>query len=90
MSAAPLQLSSGKAVMAIGGFNGGDNSPTLAQFEAYVKAGKISYFISGGQGMGGGGMGGNSGSAIANWVAQHYKSTTVGGYTVYDLTGATS
>lgn len=93
-SAAPLQLSSGKAVMAIGGFNGGDNSPTLAQFEAYVKAGKIHYFISGGQGMGGGmgggGMGGNSGSAIANWVAQHYKSTTVGGYTVYDLTSATS
>jgi 4-amino-4-deoxy-L-arabinose transferase-like glycosyltransferase len=90
MSAAPLQLSSGKAVMAIGGFNGGDNSPTLAQFEAYVKAGKISYFISGGQGMGGGGMGGSSGSAIASWVAQHYKSTTVGGYTVYDLTSTTS
>ena len=84
-SAAPLQLSSGKAIMAIGGFNGGDNSPTLAQFEAYVKAGKIHYFISGG-GMGGGGMGSSSGSAIASWVAQHYKSTTVGGYTVYDLT----
>jgi 4-amino-4-deoxy-L-arabinose transferase-like glycosyltransferase len=85
MSAAPLQLSSGKAVMAIGGFNGGDNSPTLAQFQAYVKAGKIHYFISGGQGMGGG-MGSSSGSAIANWVDQHYKATTVGGYTVYDLT----
>ena len=60
------------------------------QFEAYVKAGKISYFLSGGQGMGGGGMGGSSGSAIANWVAQHYQATTVGSYTVYDLTSATS
>ena len=39
--------------MAIGGFNGTDNSPTLAQFKAYVAAGKIHYFIASGGGMGG-------------------------------------
>jgi 4-amino-4-deoxy-L-arabinose transferase-like glycosyltransferase len=52
-SAGPMELSSGTAVMAIGGFTGSDNSPTLAQFKAYVAAGKIHYFIPGG-GMGGG------------------------------------
>jgi 4-amino-4-deoxy-L-arabinose transferase-like glycosyltransferase len=61
-SAAPLELASGKAVMAIGGFTGSDPSPTLAQFEADVKAGKIHYFIAGGFGGGGGGSrGGNGG-----------------------------
>ncbi|HEY4020829.1 MAG TPA: glycosyl transferase, partial [Pseudonocardiaceae bacterium] len=61
-SAAPLELASGKAVMAIGGFTGSDPSPTLAQFEADVKAGKIHYFIAGGFGGGGGGLrGGNGG-----------------------------
>jgi 4-amino-4-deoxy-L-arabinose transferase-like glycosyltransferase len=86
-SAAPLELASGKAVMSIGGFNGGDNAPTLAQFEKYVAAGDITYFIAGGQGGGPGGPGGQvSGSAISSWVAAHYTSTTIGGVTVYDLT----
>jgi hypothetical protein len=89
-SAAPLQLQSGTAVMAIGGFSGSDNSPTLAQFEKLVAAGKIRYFIGGGQGGGPGGGGGGSGSQIANWVAAHYTATTVGGSTVYDLTKAAS
>ena len=33
--------------MAIGGFSGTDNSPTLAQFEKDVAEGKIHYFIAG-------------------------------------------
>jgi len=88
-TAGPLELSSGKAVMAIGGFSGGDNSPTLAQFEKYVAQGKIRYFIAGGIGGGPGG-GASSGSAITSWVESHFASTTVGGATVYDLTKATS
>ena len=82
MSSAPLALASGKSVMAIGGFNGSDPAPTLAQFQQYVAEGKISYYISGGRG-GGGGFGGSS--QIATWVAAHYKAETVGGSTVYDL-----
>jgi 4-amino-4-deoxy-L-arabinose transferase-like glycosyltransferase len=90
-SAGPLELASGKAVMAIGGFSGTDASPTLAQFEAYVKAGKIAYFIGSGQGGGFGARGGSgTGSAISQWVAAHYTATTVGGQTVYDLTKAAS
>ncbi len=93
-NAAGLQLATGKAVMAIGGFNGTDPSPTLAQFEKWVSEGKIHYFIGGGGlggfgGFGGGGQnGGSSGtsSQIASWVESHFKATTIGGETVYDLT----
>ena len=51
-SAAGYQLASGEPVMAIGGFNGTDPAPTLAQFEKYVAEGKIHYFIAGGRGGG--------------------------------------
>jgi 4-amino-4-deoxy-L-arabinose transferase-like glycosyltransferase len=79
-SAADLELASGKQVIAIGGWNGGDPAPTLAEFKSYVEQGRISYYVAGG-GMGG--PGGNS--EIAQWVADNYDSRTVGGQTVYDL-----
>ena len=87
-SAAPIELRSGKAVMAIGGFTGSDAAPTLAQFKQYVADGKVRYFIAGAQGRGGGPGGGNSGSAsaITSWVKAHFAARTVGGTTVYDLT----
>ena len=47
MQAAPLALGSGTDVMAIGGFSGGDPAPTLEQFQAYVAAGQVHYFIAG-------------------------------------------
>jgi 4-amino-4-deoxy-L-arabinose transferase-like glycosyltransferase len=81
-SAASLELASGKQVIAIGGWDGSDPAPTLAQFQQYVREGKISYYVSG-FGMRGGGRGGNS--EIAEWVAANYTATTVGGSTVYDL-----
>jgi hypothetical protein len=80
-AAAELELASGRSVIAIGGWNGSDPSPTLAAFQAYVAEGKIAYYVVGG-GMGG--PGGNS--EIAQWVADNYESTTVGGQAVYDLT----
>ncbi|HEY3834009.1 MAG TPA: glycosyltransferase family 39 protein [Acidimicrobiia bacterium] len=85
-NAAGVQLASGDPVMSIGGFNGTDPTPTLAQFEQYVQKGEIHYYIGGGGfGVGGGGANG-TGSAIGAWVAQHYTARTVGGETVYDLT----
>ncbi|MEB0286580.1 glycosyltransferase family 39 protein [Cryobacterium sp. 10S3] len=82
-SAATLELSTGVAVMAIGGWSS-DPTPTLAEFQAYVAAGDVGYYISGSQG---GGMGGgdSTATAIATWVAATYTATTVGGSTVYDL-----
>jgi 4-amino-4-deoxy-L-arabinose transferase-like glycosyltransferase len=93
-SASELELASGTSVMAIGGFSGGDSSPTLEQFQAWVARGEARYFIASGggpgdgNGPGGGGPGGGSGtgSQIQTWVAEHYTATTIGGQTVYDLT----
>ncbi|MFI5829394.1 glycosyltransferase family 39 protein [Streptomyces sp. NPDC051578] len=48
-NAASYQLASGVPVMPIGGFNGSDPSPTLEQFKAYVKAGRIHWFIGQGE-----------------------------------------
>jgi len=36
MGASSLELKSGASIMAVGGFTGGDNSPTLTQFQHYV------------------------------------------------------
>jgi len=87
-SAAGYQLASGEPVMAIGGFNGTDPAPTLAQFEKYVSEGKIHLFIAGGRGGGPGGAGSSNDDAsqITSWVESHYTAKTVGGVTVYDLT----
>ncbi|WP_405714824.1 MULTISPECIES: ArnT family glycosyltransferase [unclassified Streptomyces] len=83
-NAASYQLATGEPVMAIGGFNGSDPSPTLAQFKKYVEDGRIHYFISGGQG---GGMGGNGASSqISSWVEENFKEVTAGSATFYDLT----
>jgi 4-amino-4-deoxy-L-arabinose transferase-like glycosyltransferase len=86
-SAAGYQLASDDPVMAIGGFNGTDPAPTLAQFEKYVSEGKIHYFIGGG-GAGGFGRGGtgDDSSKITSWVESHFTAKTVDGTTVYDLT----
>ncbi|GHF03851.1 glycosyltransferase family 39 protein [Streptomyces griseoluteus] len=94
-NAASYQLATNKAVMAIGGFNGTDPSPTLAQFKRYVADGRIHYYIAGG-GMGGGmgrtgeargGMGaGGTATSISTWVEANFKKVTVGSATFYDLT----
>jgi 4-amino-4-deoxy-L-arabinose transferase-like glycosyltransferase len=85
--AAPLELATGDAVMAIGGFNGTDPAPTLAEFKAMVAKGEIHYYLgANSESFGGGGKS----STIASWVAAHYKKETVGGTTVYDLTQPTS
>ncbi len=86
-NAASYQLASGYPVMAIGGFNGSDPSPTLAQFQEWVAQGKVHYFIGGGN-FGGQNGGSQAASEIATWVQQNYTATTVGNTTVYDLTAA--
>jgi 4-amino-4-deoxy-L-arabinose transferase-like glycosyltransferase len=82
--AAPIELATGgDAVLAIGGFNGTDPAPTLAEFEALVAKGEVHYYLGENTETFGGGTGS---SAITSWVAAHFKSETVGGVTVYNLT----
>jgi 4-amino-4-deoxy-L-arabinose transferase-like glycosyltransferase len=83
-TASGYQLATEHSVMPIGGFNGSDPSPTLAQFQQYVADGEIHYFIAGGGGMMGGGTG--TASEITAWVEANFTSTTVGSVTLYDLT----
>jgi hypothetical protein len=88
-TAASLELAtSGEPVMAIGGFNGEGGNLSLSAFERYVKEGLIHYYIGGSSG--GGPQGSSSGSSIATWVASHFKSVTIGGQTVYDLSERSS
>ncbi|HEY2450523.1 MAG TPA: glycosyltransferase family 39 protein [Mycobacterium sp.] len=74
-----LELSTGKSVMAIGGYSGRDNSPTLAQFQQYVTTGQIHYFIRADDGSGAAGQ-------ITRWVGANFVPQWVGDVTVYDLT----
>ena len=85
-NAASYQLSTEESVMPIGGFNGTDPSPTLAQFQAWAAEGKIHYFIATG------GTGGRSatGSEIATWVESTFTAQTVDGVTLYDLTSTST
>ncbi|MFC9620458.1 ArnT family glycosyltransferase [Streptomyces sp. NPDC056930] len=83
-NAASYQLATGDPVMAIGGFNGSDPSPTLSRFKKYVEDGRIHYFIAGGMGGGGGNSG--TSSRISSWVEENFKEVTVGSAAFYDLT----
>jgi 4-amino-4-deoxy-L-arabinose transferase-like glycosyltransferase len=57
-------LASGQPVITIGGFDGQDPAPTLAQFEKMVRSGQVRYLlVGGGGGFGGGGAGGFGGGA---------------------------
>jgi 4-amino-4-deoxy-L-arabinose transferase-like glycosyltransferase len=83
MQSAGLALSSGRPVLAIGGFSGSDPAPTLEQFQQYVAAGDIHYYVAGGRGGFGGGRG--TSGEIQTWVEQNFAPQTIGGTTVYDL-----
>ena len=88
--AGSIELASGEAVMAMGGFSGSDPAPTLAQLQEYVRSGQLRYILIGGGGGPGGGFGGSGSSSIASWVAANGTVVNVsGGFgTLYDLAAA--
>lgn len=85
-TASGYQLATELPVMAIGGFNGSDPSPTLAEFKQYIADGEIHYFIGGGSG-GEMNAGGSTSSEISTWVSDNFTAQTVDGVTLYDLSG---
>jgi 4-amino-4-deoxy-L-arabinose transferase-like glycosyltransferase len=87
MMVSDLELKTGASLMAIGGFTGGDNSPTLAQFQQYVANGDVRYFFDRPAGDRGGPPHDPHGSAgdITNWVKATFTPQDIGGITVYDL-----
>lgn len=88
-AAAGYQLATQESVMPIGGFNGSDPSPTLAEFQALVAQHEVHWFVASG-GFGGQLGGSQASREIAEWVEQTLTPTTVSGTTLYDLSGGTA
>lgn len=84
-TAAGYQLATGEPVMAVGGFNGTDPAPTLAEFQRLVRAKRIHYFIGGGSMPGRATGGSDAAQRITAWVEAAFTAATVGGTTLYDL-----
>ena len=88
-SAGQIELSTGSAVMSMGGFTGSDNALTLAQLKAYVASGELRFIEIGGQG--GGGQSGSASTDVSSWVTSACTAVAVGGTTstsVYDCSAA--
>jgi 4-amino-4-deoxy-L-arabinose transferase-like glycosyltransferase len=98
-SAAALQLAAQQPVMSMGGFSGGDPTPSLSQLQAYIASGELRYVAvrntAGGAGNGGpgGGLGG-PGSAggpgggsigVTSWVTSACTAVTVDGASISGL-----
>nr|WP_234794210.1 glycosyltransferase family 39 protein [Mycolicibacterium flavescens] len=88
-NAAGYQLAGGVPVMAVGGFNGTDPAPTLAQFQELVAQHRIHYFIRSHM-MTGRWVAQSSGSRadadIADYVETHFAPSVIDDVVVYDLT----
>ena len=86
MGASSLELKTGASIMAIGGFTGSDDSPTLTQFQGYVANHEVRYFIAGERFGPPGRNDAGAAAEIAAWVKANFASADIGGTTVYDLT----
>ncbi|WP_406689009.1 glycosyltransferase family 39 protein [Saccharopolyspora sp. ID03-671] len=74
MVAAPVILETGRPVMAVGGYNGNDPTPTVEQLEQHIADGELRYvWTSGSSGVQS--MGGDVDTAVVDttmsWVAHH-------------------
>ena len=84
---AGIILQTGKPVVTIGGFNGGDPAPTVSQLAAMVRSGELRYVL-----LSSGGFGGRDGGneALSTWVQQHGTAVTdagtASGMTLYRVT----
>jgi 4-amino-4-deoxy-L-arabinose transferase-like glycosyltransferase len=65
---ASIIIATGKPVVTIGGFNGGDAAPTVSRLEAMVASGELCYVLIGGDR---GGPGGGGSSELTAWVQEH-------------------
>jgi len=97
-AAAAIQLAAEQPVMSMGGFTGGDPTPTLEQLRADVAAGQLRYVLLGNGGGGPGGPGGfgvpggaGGSASVSAWVTSACTTVTVDGSSLsglYDCAGA--
>ena len=86
-TAGQIELQTSRAVMAMGGFTGSDDAPTLAQLQALTASGELRFVLVAGSGGPGGGS-----SALSDWVTATCTPVVVNGSTtsVYDCAGSVS
>lgn len=84
-NAAQYQLASDTPVMALGGWLGGDPSPSLSEFKSLVRAGRIAYFADFSAVRDRPDQLGPQVQSIAAWVKANYEIVMSGEPTVYDL-----
>lgn len=85
--AAGYQLESRAPVLAVGGFNGTDPFPTLAQFQHYVSTGQIHYWIDGHLYLETTG-GSRTAFEIRSWIHANFEPIRIDGAVLYDLSPA--
>ena len=83
--AATLELHTGTSVMAVGGFGGADPTPTLTEFQNYVAAHRIGYYLKPSLHGRGPQFGRHDHDDIADWVQANFPASKVGDVVVYDL-----
>ena len=89
--AAPIQLVTGLPVMAMGGFNGSDPTPTQDQLGQYIHDGEIRFVIANSDGFGSFGLGFGHATGIRGWVRGNCSLVVVEGGSsanLYDCAGA--
>lgn len=82
--AASIELSTGRPVLAMGGFSGSDPAMTVDRLVQLVSSGQLRYVV-----LSGGGPGGSN-SAVQQWIIANGSAVTVGSTTIYDLEPSTS
>jgi 4-amino-4-deoxy-L-arabinose transferase-like glycosyltransferase len=90
-TASTLELSTGRGVMATGGFTGSDDALSLERLQSLVASGELRFIVAGGSGGSGGGWSaGSSTSEVSSWVTSSCTVVTVDGSatSVYDCAGA--
>jgi hypothetical protein len=75
-TAGQIELATGKAVMAMGGFSGSDATPTLDDLKAYLESGDLRYVLVGGGGGPAGPAGGSS--DVTDWVTSTCAAVDLG------------
>ena len=83
---ADVIIATGEPVVTIGGFNGADPAPTVAELAQLVSEGQVKYVL---VSEGGGGGPGGSSTSITTWVKAHgtaVTAVTVSSGTLYEVT----
>jgi 4-amino-4-deoxy-L-arabinose transferase-like glycosyltransferase len=87
-TASSIELSTGKAVISMGGFSGSDSAMTLDKLQSLVASGQLRFVVAGNSGGGPGGQTANS--AATSWVTSTCTLVSIDGAAtgVYDCAGA--